>query len=103
MPDEPSRPLPRHYWRPDPDATEEELEAGAEAFLDAIFGPVRDVEGGPSAAHDWVRGPDAYLVLRPRDLLDPGAREGDDYDPDISDWADVTSEYRREMEAGPNS
>jgi hypothetical protein len=41
MTDEPSRPIPRHYWRPDPDVSREELEAGAAAFLEVVLGPVR--------------------------------------------------------------
>jgi hypothetical protein len=36
---------------------------------------------------------DPQYRLAPEDLIDPAAREQDDHDPDIAEWADSTSEW----------
>ena len=36
---------------------------------------------------------DPDYKVQPDDLLSTGATEQDDFDPDIAEWADVTSDY----------
>ncbi len=45
---------------------------------------------------------DPNYVVKESDLLTTGATEHDDFDPDIAEWADVTSAYDPRIDEGPD-